>query len=380
MMLLQKGKEWKETREKFTTAFTSSKLRQMFPVLDSYGEKLVKYIKSKDATKVDVIDNSIRYSTDTLSRTFVGIEAYSLEEDSEVYWKIKAAIAPTYESGVRGICYFFKLQTLVEWMKLTFPQRAALDYFADAFQHLVKLCQEGNGKISNLIDIVSSLKNNDNYIKKYAYGDRKAVGQPFMFFIAGENTIIMSLAYTLYELAKHRRVQSKLRDEIREATLDDGAFTYEKILGMKYMEMVVQEIMRMYPPLPFLDRECTKDYTIRGTDVTISKGTQVYVPMLGFNFDKNIFPEPEKFIPERFANKSQYNQNGMRFFPFGEGPRICIGERFALLDIKVAVAHILTNFELEPLPDTPKKVEYTPLVFSLVPKGPIILNFKPLAA
>nr|CAI5850558.1 unnamed protein product [Callosobruchus analis] len=379
MMLLQKGREWKETREKFTTAFTSGKLRQMFPVLDDYGRKLVKFIKSKDANKVDIIDNSVRYSTDTLSRTFVGMETYCLEEDSEVYWKIKSAITPTYESGLRGICYFFKLETVVDWLKLTFPQRAALDYFADVFQHLVKLCQDGNGKISNLIDIVSSLKNSDTYTKKFTYGDRKAVGQPFMFFIAGENTIITSLAYTLYELAKHPQVQSKLRAEVAEATRDGSGFTYENIVGMKYMEMVVQEIMRMYPPLPFLDRECTKDYTIRGTNVTIHKGTQVYVPMLGFNYDKNIFPEPEKFIPERFASKSQYNQNGLRFFPFGEGPRICIGERFALLDIKVAVAHIVKNFELEPLPDTPRKVQFTPLVFSLVPKEPIYLICKPIA-
>nr|CAI5850562.1 unnamed protein product [Callosobruchus analis] len=307
------------------------------------------------------------------------METYCLEEDSEVYWKIKSAITPTYESGLRGICYFFKLETVVDWLKLTFPQRAALDYFADVFQHLVKLCQDGNGKISNLIDIVSSLKNSDTYTKKFTYGDRKAVGQPFMFFIAGENTIITSLAYTLYELAKHPQVQSKLRAEVAEATRDGSGFTYENIVGMKYMEMVVQEIMRMYPPLPFLDRECTKDYTIRGTNVTIHKGTQVYVPMLGFNYDKNIFPEPEKFIPERFASKSQYNQNGLRFFPFGEGPRICIGERFALLDIKVAVAHIVKNFELEPLPDTPRKVQFTPLVFSLVPKEPIYLICKPIA-
>nr|CAI5850559.1 unnamed protein product [Callosobruchus analis] len=240
MMLLQKGREWKETREKFTTAFTSGKLRQMFPVLDDYGRKLVKFIKSKDANKVDIIDNSVRYSTDTLSRTFVGMETYCLEEDSEVYWKIKSAITPTYESGLRGICYFFKLETVVDWLKLTFPQRAALDYFADVFQHLVKLCQDGNGKISNLIDIVSSLKNSDTYTKKFTYGDRKAVGQPFMFFIAGENTIITSLAYTLYELAKHPQVQSKLRAEVAEATRDGSGFTYENIVGMKYMEMVVQ--------------------------------------------------------------------------------------------------------------------------------------------
>ncbi|CAH2003633.1 unnamed protein product [Acanthoscelides obtectus] len=333
MMLLQKGREWKETREKFTNAFTSGKLRQMFPELNTYAEKLVKFIKNNDTTKIDIQDCSLRYSTDTLLRSFVGVESYCLDEDSEIYTRMKSAMSVTLEGGVRGISFFFRLDNLIESLKLCFPQRAALDFFADVFQYLVKLSKETKGKISNLIDIVNSLKSNESYTKKFTYGDRKAVGQPFMFFIAGENTLITTLTYTLYELAKHPEVQVKLRNEVTEAKGDDTQFSYEKIIGMKYMEMIIQEVMRMYPPLPFIDRECTKDYKIRGTDVIIPKGQQVYIPMLGFNFDESIFPEPEKFIPERFESKSRYNQNGIRFFPFGDGPRICIGECAYLVQI-----------------------------------------------
>ncbi|VEN50866.1 unnamed protein product [Callosobruchus maculatus] len=237
MMLLQKGREWKETREKFTNAFTSGKLRKMFPELNTYAEKLVKLIKNKGLTKINIQDCSLRYSTDTLLRSFVGIEAYSLEEDSDIYRRMVSAMTPSLESGVRGVGFFFWLHTLIESLKLCFPQRAALDFFAETFQHLVKIGKEGDTKISNLIDIVNSLKSNEGYMQKFTYGDRKAVGQPFMFFIAGENTLITTLTYMLYELAKHPEAQRKLRDEIMEAKGGDAEFSYEKIVGMKYMEM-----------------------------------------------------------------------------------------------------------------------------------------------
>ncbi|VEN50865.1 unnamed protein product [Callosobruchus maculatus] len=377
MMLLQKGREWKETREKFTNAFTSGKLRKMFPELNTYAEKLVKFIRNNDMNKIDIQDYTLRFATDTLLRSFVGIEAYCLEDDSEIYLKMKSAMTPCFKSGLISVSFFFRLQGLIDFLKLGFPQTGPLEFFASVFQHLVKVGQEGNTKISNLIDIVTSLKNNENFTQKFTYGDRKAVGQPYMFFMAGENTIITTLAYVLYELAKHPEAQKKLRDEVMEAKGDDE-FNYEKIIGMKYMEMVVQEVLRMYPPLPFLDRECTNDYTIRGTNVTIPKGQQVYIPMFGFNFDEEIFPEPEKFLPERFAIKSKYNQNGLRFFPFGEGPRLCIGERFALLDIKIAVAHILCNFEMESSSETPQNIQFTPFSFGSLSKDPLYLNLKPL--
>lgn len=86
--------------------------------------------------------------------------------------------------------------------------------------------------------------------------------------------------------------------------------------------------MRKYPPLPFLDRECTMPYKMPGTDLVIPKGTIIYIPMMGLQYDTDYFKDPESFIPERFSKDRADEIVPFTFIPFGEGPRICIGELF----------------------------------------------------
>jgi cytochrome P450 family 6 len=86
------------------------------------------------------------------------------------------------------------------------------------------------------------------------------------------------------------------------------------------------ETLRKYPPVPFLTRECTKRYTVPGTDVTIEKGTLVVIPVIGFHKDQKYYPNPEKFEPDRFSQEMKNQRPHFTYLPFGEGPRICIGK------------------------------------------------------
>jgi len=89
--------------------------------------------------------------------------------------------------------------------------------------------------------------------------------------------------------------------------------------------MVLSEVLRLYPPLAMLDRQTMNDYKISDTDV-IQKGTPIFISTLGFHYDPKYFPEPDKFDPERFNEKNKRNAPIHAYFPFGEGPHICIGE------------------------------------------------------
>lgn len=77
--------------------------------------------------------------------------------------------------------------------------------------------------------------------------------------------------------------------------------------------------------LPFLDRRCNEDCSIDETDLVIEKGMPIYIPLMTLHYDEKYFPEPEKYDPERFADMSSSNVNGLHYMPFGEGPRNCIG-------------------------------------------------------
>lgn len=92
--------------------------------------------------------------------------------------------------------------------------------------------------------------------------------------------------------------------------------------------VTVTETLRKYPPLTCLTRECTKDYPIPGTHVNLEKGTQVIIPAEALHHDPQYFPEPDRFDPERFSEEAKSGRHHYVYLPFGEGPRICIGEYF----------------------------------------------------
>jgi cytochrome P450 family 6 len=90
--------------------------------------------------------------------------------------------------------------------------------------------------------------------------------------------------------------------------------------------LYIAETLRKYPPVPFLTRECTKGYTIPGTDVTLEKGMLVVIPVLGIHKDPKYYPNPEKFDPDRFRVEAKSKRHHFTYLPFGEGPRVCIGK------------------------------------------------------
>jgi cytochrome P450 family 6 len=102
----------------------------------------------------------------------------------------------------------------------------------------------------------------------------------------------------------------------------DGKLTYESIAEMKYIDCCIDETLRKHPILPFLFRVSTQDFKIPNTDVTIEKGTNIFLPILGIQRDPNIYENPLEFKPERFLNSGNGNGNakGLFYLPFGDGP------------------------------------------------------------
>jgi len=163
----------------------------------------------------------------------------------------------------------------------------------------------------------------------------------------------------------------------------DGKMSYEAVNKLEYMEMVFSgnlldfgnldkvaqfyikvyclgwiEILRMYPPVQRIERKCTQDYPMPGGNFTVPKGMIVGIPVGSIHYDPKYYPNPEQFLPERFSPENKANRNPHAYLPFGIGPRNCIGMRFALIEVKVALAYLLYNFKVEPIEGlTPVPVE-----------------------
>ncbi|KAB1263435.1 Cytochrome P450 3A12 [Camelus dromedarius] len=185
-----------------------------------------------------------------------------------------------------------------------------------------------------------------------ALTDLEIVAQGIIFIFAGYETTSNSLSFIMYELATHPDVQQKLQKEIDATFPNKAPPTYDGLLHMEYLDMVVNETLRIFPLAGRLERVCKKDVEING--VFIPKGTVVMVPVYALHKDPALWTEPEEFRPERFSKKNQDSINPYTYLPFGTGPRNCIGTRFAMMSMKLALAKVLQNFSFKPCKETQK--------------------------
>ena len=161
----------------------------------------------------------------------------------------------------------------------------------------------------------------------------------------------------------------------------DGQISFEKLQEMTYLDQVFHEALRMHPPLPISSRLCseTVDLEHDGKKVTVEKGMNIYIPYLCVHYDSEYFLEPKTFQPERFDDGAMKDYlDRCVFMPFGGGPRICLGMRFALVQSKAALATIIGNFEVTTNSKTKEPLIIDPKEFLNIKVGGLWLNFKPL--
>ncbi|XP_077259204.1 cytochrome P450 6k1-like [Temnothorax americanus] len=139
---------------------------------------------------------------------------------------------------------------------------------------------------------------------------------------SGFETSTATATFALYELAHH---QDKVYKEIDE-TLTKHDLTYDAMNKMPYLTKVINETLRKYPPLSMLNHICTKVINLPTTNIYLLKETSIFIPILGLHRDPSIYPNPDKFDPERFNADEKARRHPYAYLPFGEGPRICIGD------------------------------------------------------
>lgn len=199
--------------------------------------------------------------------------------------------------------------------------------------------------------------------------------QALVFFLSGFEATAGTMVYLAHELATHPDIQNKLQNEIDIFFENHNQqISYDAIKQMKYLDMVVCELLRKWTGALIMDRMCTKTYKIPAEnseekDLVLNVGDCVWIPLHAIHYDPKYYPNPERFDPERFNEENRKNINPYTYIPFGSGPRNCIGKyiffdikflfnmnvflherkgnRFALLQIKTFFIYLLRKFTLE---------------------------------
>ncbi|XP_050528994.1 probable cytochrome P450 6a13 isoform X4 [Daktulosphaira vitifoliae] len=148
------------------------------------------------------------------------------------------------------------------------------------------------------------------------------------------------MSFCLYQLALNKNIQEHVRKEVFQVKKkNNGILNYEFLGELHYLEMVIHETLRMYPPFEIL-RNTTKSYQIPDEDFVIEKNTKIVISAYCIHMDPKYYPDPMKFDPERFSSEEKSKRPNNTFLPFGVGPRICLGNRFAIMVLKVAISQI----------------------------------------
>jgi len=164
------------------------------------------------------------------------------------------------------------------------------------------------------------------------------------FLLGGYETTASALSYTIYLLAQNGKEEAKLREEIiREFGADGYPKSMEEIKKLSYSTSVLNESMRLFPPAVLISRTATKPVNIGGID--FPKGQDFHVPIYAIHHDAAFWPNPEKFDPDRWLSNSPYLKSA--YFPFGNGPRQCVGMRFALMEAHLVLSRIYKHFSFK---------------------------------
>lgn len=180
--------------------------------------------------------------------------------------------------------------------------------------------------------------------------DRQLRDETMTLLLAGHETTALVMAWSFYLLGQHPDVSRRLSEELA-STVGDRAVTVADIASLKFTEGVVLESMRLYPPAWIISRESTTPFEIR--NYTFAAGTSVFMSPWVLHRDPRHFAEPEMFRPERWMDGLAHRLPRCAYLPFGGGPRICIGHRFAMIEAILILATIAQQFSVEWRRDRP---------------------------
>uniref|UniRef100_A0A672IWW1 unspecific monooxygenase n=1 Tax=Salarias fasciatus TaxID=181472 RepID=A0A672IWW1_SALFA len=192
--------------------------------------------------------------------------------------------------------------------------------------------------------------------------DHEIISQATMMVFAGYETNASALTFLAYSLATNPQIMKRLQREIDSTFPNKESIQYEALMQMEYLDCVVSECLRLYPPALRLERVAKETVKING--VTVPKGMLVMVPVYALHRDPELWPEPEEFRPERFSKEKKQHINPYSYLTFGIGPRNCLGMRFALAAVKLALVEILQSYSFSVCEETeiPLKMSNAPIL------------------
>ncbi|XP_010678723.2 cytochrome P450 72A397 [Beta vulgaris subsp. vulgaris] len=348
------GEKWAKHRKMINPAFHMEKLKLMLPAFyDSCAKMIDKWEKiaaEGGSTELDMWPDLNALSADVISRAAFGS---SYEEGQRIFELLKEqtsmALAMLQEVYIPGLRYIptvknrrfreveNEIQTLLKTIinkrkqEIEVGKPVKADLLGILMDSILKQTQE----------VVGSIK-----IQQLGMSIQEVIDECKLFYFAGQETTSVLLVWTLLLLSKHQDWQARAREEVLQ-TFQNSVPDFEGLSHLKTMSMILYEVLRLYPPATQLNRRIHKDTKLG--KLLLPAGALIAFPILLVHRDEDFWGDDvDNFRPERFSEGiSKATRGNNSYFPFGWGPRTCIGEKFAITEAKMALSMILQRFSFE---------------------------------
>ncbi|KAJ0177519.1 hypothetical protein K1T71_007528 [Dendrolimus kikuchii] len=375
---------WTAVRRRLTVVFTGSKLRAMQELIirkaDDFVQRIHREIQTGEPIHIRGICTD--YTTDIVGESAFGLSSEATKTGDSALRRITREFSAF--SVYRGLCWssIFFIPELVDIFRLTFFPPESTEFLKKLFRAIVEQRGGYGREVREPRDLFDALLKMKYEAAKddEEMSEELLLAQAAIFVQGGFETSASALTFAFYEMTHNRHAQERLYEELVEAKrrLGGKEFDSSTLAEMPYLNAVIKETLRKYPPMGWLDRISSKQYRV-DDKLTLPAGSVVYVNAVGLQADPDHFPQPEQYDPDRFLPENERSIPPYTYMPFGDGPRNCIGMRFAQQTMRFGLAKTFLAFHLEPLPKTPKpnEVQIEKNGLFLVPGEKLSVRFIP---
>jgi cytochrome P450 len=331
-LLTSEGDFWRRQRRIAAPAFHSRRISAFVATMQACSEALLARWGARSGEPFDVAADMMALTLDIIARTM-----FSAEVAGEV-----AAIRRLTDIVVNLRPSLLDLFGFPQWIPRLHSRRyrAAIAAFEALVARFLAERRSGQGARDDLLSLLLAARDAET---GEGMSDRQLRDEILTIFLAGHETTANALAWTWYLLARHPRAEARLHDEL-DRVLGGRPPSFADLAELKWSRMVVEEAMRLYPPAHTIVRTALGEDRLGG--LRVPPGASITISTYALHRNPNLWPDPERFDPERFAPAAVAARHRFAYLPFGGGPRICIGNGFAMAEAQVILAAIAQRYRL----------------------------------
>ncbi|KAI1286075.1 Cytochrome P450 4V2 [Halotydeus destructor] len=379
-LITSNGSKWRSHRKTLTKVFHFKLLEHFVEVMERHSNVLTDKLRCMAAqgqtVNIDVMPFVTLCTLDTICETAMGFELDSQLGECTYAKNVHAVTNILIQRFTKPWLWldmmFLRSELGHQWTECLRNIKSFTNNVLEKRKKSLLESVDKNANIGSKSTLIDLLLNEHLNEKTLSLQDVSDEIETFMF--GGHDTTATTIGWTLYMLGLHQDIQEKVRQEVRKIRQKAASFDLSNLKEMKLLGCVIKESLRLFPTVPFMGRELSEDIEVCG--FKLPKGLTVGILPMILHQNPEVFPKPALFLPDRFLPENSKTRNPFSFLPFSAGSRNCIGQKYAMAEVKIVISNIVENFKIESL-DQRDKIILVPEIVLRSANG-IRLKLEPL--